>query len=654
MPIKIKNKQMKFLKKIRLENLKSALQEAYRRMPVSILLIIVTFGLFLTLINGNFTDATKNIIHKTVFTAILTFFLSVGIYLFYEAGNFSKKNKWVLQINSFIFAGLFYYFFEENLLDIFSTEVFVYITVTLVGIFSFVYIAPFLQSWLKKGQNQASAQQEFFNFASLLTLKTLMSVIVGVVVMLLGFAGLAALFALFDLSVNEGDWFSTWTAFSLSLVAPIFFLINLPTNDERKNTFAESKFAYFLVNYLGLSAITIYFVILYAYSIKVLLNFSEWPRGRISWLVIGFSSFGYLIYFAVYNFSKKFKPAKIFQKLFPILVLPQVVMLFYAIFLRINQHDWTINRYLVMAFGVWLAVISLYYIFSQKKYLSFIPVSMMFFVLAISLSGPASIYIFPKHRQQDKLLTNLKKAEILQNEKIIPLKNYYDIDRKLSGEIYGSIQYLCKFHGCQSLDFVFKEMIEAIKKQDKQDFAKRKLKNKYMKDAKYQEIRSWALVSKLTDKIKVAPYYSKDTDPVPEFIFFNVNDDERYKINREIKVSGYDLLVYINGDVKASDLEKRFGFKIDLTKIIKKLTERFKNGEFNSTNRWDRYNFEVKPEDLTFDFETEKYFVKVQLDFLTIKNPEWKPEYKEPKNKFVRPIPENEPISGYILLKNKN
>jgi len=60
-------------------------------------------------------------------------------------------------------------------------------------------------------------------------------------------------------------------------------------------------------------------------------------------------------------------------------------MLFYAIYLRINQYDVTINRYFVVAFGLWLLVISLYYVFSKKKYLSIIPAILTLFTIIISI-----------------------------------------------------------------------------------------------------------------------------------------------------------------------------------------------------------------------------------------------------------------------------
>jgi hypothetical protein len=52
------------------------------------------------------------------------------------------------------------------------------------------------------------------------------------------------------------------------------------------NLFYENKFFSFLVKYVAIPFIYIYFLILYAYTVKVLLNFQDWPKGEVSWLVI--------------------------------------------------------------------------------------------------------------------------------------------------------------------------------------------------------------------------------------------------------------------------------------------------------------------------------------------------------------------------------
>lgn len=146
-----------------------------------------------------------------------------------------------------------------------------------------------------------------------------------------------------------------------------------------------NRFFSFLVRYIAIPFICIYFIILYAYSVKVLMNFSHWPKGMISWMVIGFSTFGYITYIFSKPYDKENLLIAFFRKYFPLAVLPQLIMLFYAIYLRITQYDLTMNRYFVVIFGLWLFVVSLYLVLSRKKSLAIITASLTLISLLISV-----------------------------------------------------------------------------------------------------------------------------------------------------------------------------------------------------------------------------------------------------------------------------
>jgi hypothetical protein len=66
---------------------------------------------------------------------------------------------------------------------------------------------------------------------------------------------------------------------SLAIISPIFALTQIPDkNNFLKNHFNENAFFSFLIKFVATPFIYLYFFILYAYTIKVLSNFSEWPR----------------------------------------------------------------------------------------------------------------------------------------------------------------------------------------------------------------------------------------------------------------------------------------------------------------------------------------------------------------------------------------
>ncbi len=217
-----------------------------------------------------------------------------------------------------------------------------------------------------------------------------MSLIVGVSLFALGAIAISAVVALFELgaSIDEENWYGIWATLSLALIAPFYALREFPySSDITKDRYEVNRFFSFLVRYVATPAVYIYFIILYAYSVRVLMDFSDWPKGMVSWLVIGFSSFGYLTYIFSKAYEEESPSIRFLRKWFPWMVIPQLFMLFYAIGLRIGQYDLTMNRYFVVAFGIWLLIVSLYFIIRRSPLLAFIPAFLALVSFTISV-GP--------------------------------------------------------------------------------------------------------------------------------------------------------------------------------------------------------------------------------------------------------------------------
>ena len=182
-------------------------------------------------------------------------------------------------------------------------------------------------------------------------------------------------------------------------------------------------------------------------------------------MVIGFSMFGYIAYIFSYALSEKGNLIDLIRRSFPWAVLPQILMLFYAIYLRIHQYDITINRYFVVIFGFWLTGISLYYALAREKRLMWITISLAFIIVLISF-GPWSVFSLPLHRQYDRLTHQLEQAQILSGSTITPLISYDSITADLSSDLYMGIGYVCQFQECALVKRLFaKELEAALQKQ---------------------------------------------------------------------------------------------------------------------------------------------------------------------------------------------
>jgi hypothetical protein len=693
---------LKILQKFNIRNFKRIIIEIFHRFALSATISLAAFVLMLVLVR--FEDAlsrsTEEIILKAFITLAITFFFSIALYIYSEGRQHAKPKKLYFQFLSFVFGLLFYYFFDEGLFSGDQVETVVYIILSIIGVISFVFIAKYFKKFIVK----ADDQDEFYVSSYVLVLKVIMSGIVGIASMLLGFLALSSVFTLFDIEfVEEGKWYGYWATFSLVLLAPYYFLANLPTAEESdaKNIekISSNKFYSFLINYVGLPAIFIYFVILYAYTVKVLMNFSEWPQGEVSWMVILFSFFGYIIYFASYAFRNIMKHAAAFRKILPIAVILQTPMLFYAIGLRINQYDFTINRYLVTVFGLWLLFLSAYYIFSKAKNFSISFYSLLVVVIFMSI-GPWSVYVVPEWRQLVRLEKHLKQANILQGTEIQPLENYSDIDKELSKEIYGGIEYLSNFHGYETLKKIFANEIKEIEQEDQEEFEKnRKERLERLNDEKaseeiikdieeevYNGINNWELVNKLSEFIKVRKWSDTSQDTKPRYLRFENAD--RYNFDSSIEISGYDYYVALsqNNNIKIDEMkmEERYLWEnkyraevsaqeaklilyfgeeaLETIDIQESIINRILNNKENYLEpEYEDWNLTalLENEDMSFEISGEQYEMLVVFRSISIPNPDWTEEMAtesdEMNEKFMpREISTIFPYAqGYVLIKEK-
>ncbi|NDK09791.1 DUF4153 domain-containing protein [Candidatus Gracilibacteria bacterium] len=644
------------------EELQKKIQVIISRFPFAVVYSTVLTILFFVLIYNSFENQILiERIMRVIFTGIITFFLSVGATLFVESQDTKYNHGDIIsQVGVLIFGALFYYFLSA---DLESMNNIIFFVLTLFGVTSFLFFAPYINNIIENSQ----IQEEYYIYFYSVSVVFFISFIVGGALALLGNGAILAVDTLFDIN-NSGysDTYGYWTVLSLVFFTPLFGLTQLPTRDQfYDNNFNENVFFTFLVRFIAIPFIYVYFIILYAYSIKVLLNFGDWPKGEISWMVILFSIFGYITYIFSYFFEFNNKQTNYsfiltFRRLFPFVVIPQLAMLFYAIGLRIGQYDLTINRYFVFVFGIWLLVISLYYIISRKKSLVFIPAILTLFIVIISL-GPWSVYDLPLTRQISRLENNLRDARILtdsiEGRRITPLENYADIDENLSKQIYDGIEYTCNFDNCAKIKKLFPEITQKLDAKDFKDYTENNGNYEYYgsKDfinnggekPRYPGVSNWEYISKITDSIKVKSYitgivdtntliniYRNDyTDIFPIDVrgyesIVNLGFPNTSKNNISIDIYSESLIISQNGGEEES---------IDISSIFSSLREL----QLNTSNGGidgDKLSFEIQGKTKTF---------KLLIGSANI------PYEKGAINNTTQRDRLYGNIDGYILIKNK-
>ncbi len=533
-----------------IENFILNLKNTFKRFPISTIIIIIIFSIFFILVNFKSSDSE---IWKKLLTInlslIITFFFSIAIYLTTESFNYFWFKKQFFQIIPIIFWITFYNIF---IVDPNNFNNILFFILSLIWIIAYLFFAPYFKNifliFLKKWKSiKILPNSTFYNYFYKISTALLSSFIFGVILLILGSIAITAIDNLFNLNIKDKYTYWNWVIISLSLIAPLFFLNEIPKKENYlKNDFSTNKFFSFLIKYVAIPFIYIYFFILYAYSIKVLLNLEAWPRGVISWLIIWFSIFWYLTYIFSYPFKKENKAIAIFRKIFPYVVIPQIFILFYAIILRISQYDITINRYFVVVFWIWLLVISLYFILSKKKNLIIIPTSLALFIIIISIIPKYNVYTYPELRQTQRLIKDLKKAEILKNWKIIPLKDYTDIPKNLSKNIYSEIEYLCTYYKCETIKKIFPKIYSEIYNKSKKQWEEN-IKNHIesnLKNQKFKWPNKWEIINWITERIKVKNYFFENNIN-KKYIIFAID----YKKNIfPINIKWYSKIYKIKND----------------------------------------------------------------------------------------------------------
>jgi hypothetical protein len=638
---------------LKFENLKNALIKVIFRFPISFALIILISILFIIII-ATWSSLDKNlseIIIKIILTSIVTFFFSTSLNIFLEEFNINNLKKDLIRLIPIVFAVVFYYFLN---LDSDSESV-VYVALTTAWFIWFLFIWNFILDIFKNTYKE----NLYYNYFYKISLSFLIAFILWWVLFALWAIWIWAVITLFDIRdfLDEWDLFGYWAVFALSFTAPIFWLVNLPSKDSLDNEgFYENKFFSFLIKYVWTPFIYVYFLILYAYSIKVLVNFHDWPKWEVSWLVIWFSTFGYLIYIFSYIFEDENILIKLFRRFFPIFVIPQILMLFYAIYLRISQYDLTMNRYFVVVFWIWLLVISLYYIFSSKKYLWVISFLLSVFVLIISI-WPWWVYSLPEARQYDRLISNFEKAKILNNDTITPLKEYSDIDKSLSNDIYSWIEYVCEFNNCEKIRKLFWNIISPEEEKRKKEFEENKQKylneNPNIKADNYWEydwMSRWEIASFLWNYLKVYNY-SYDNTVMQKYININLN----YNISiYPISLEGFNYIINIYSSDSTSVAPETFFLKVNVDAekldLVKdnNVVESFPLIDINKKIyelQKSKWVVNLNKLDLTFLIVWEKYDLKLFFRDYSILNPEYKNDSNS-ENSYKS-------ISGNALVKEK-
>ena len=377
---------------------------------------------------------------RVLLTAVLFFPVSIALQQMEKQSypGWVKIGSHVLGLLLLVVHFLFFSRFDEFVRDDF-TQYILWFGLAVV----FLTISPFLRKSLRGSVDYWEYNKQVV-YAILFAFAYSALVFIGLAV------ALGATNALFSLNWDGEVWLRLWILCVGLLSVPIF-LSKLPDVSEVQQAEEFPKELRLLAGGVLLSLVCVYFVILYAYTFKIL-ALNEWPKGVLASLIVGFSTIGLVTFVLLYPLSKlESRYRRIFIILF-VSFIPQIIVLFYAVTLRLKDYGLTENRYLLISFGIWLGLVSLYFLFSKSKSLKVIPFSLIVFLLLAS-TGPVSAFRLSERDQVNRLKTLLISKHILVNNVLV--KGPHSLSIEETGSIYSGLQYLNSYHGLDSIsDFL--------------------------------------------------------------------------------------------------------------------------------------------------------------------------------------------------------
>lgn len=256
-----------------------------------------------------------------------------------------------------------------------------------------------------------------------------------------------------------------------------FFLSQIPKHPLFLETRAYSNAKNVFTKYILVPLTLLYFVILFVYSLKILLNLT-WPEGTLSWSVVAFCMLAITSFLFLTPYLQKSTKT---QGLIWFAILLQTIMLGLALWVRVEEYGITYNRYLLGLFGLWAVLMSLYFIlfgkWAQQKWLFF---TASLLILA-SQFGPYSAHTITQKDQTQRLIKLIETAHP-RSEELDPAKK---------AAISHSLYYLNKQYGEEAFEkiipHIYQEYQNLNPTQSFPKFATQKLGFTYINEWDWQQ-----------------------------------------------------------------------------------------------------------------------------------------------------------------------
>lgn len=249
-----------------------------------------------------------------------------------------------------------------------------------------------------------------------------------------------------------GGLFSVW-----------FFLAGMPRSYDSPAQIADyPKGLKVFTQYVLLTLVTIYMLILYAYIFKIIIT-KHWPAGWVAWMITAFAVAGILSLLLIYPLRNDPDSAWVrgYWKFFYSAQLPLNVMLLIAVEKRIIPYGYTEQRYLLMVLTIWLFGITVYFLYSKRKDIRLVPMSLCVAAF-LCCWGPWGAFSVSVRSQLGRLTGLLDKHAMLAGGKMVSAKdgNTMSFDDRLG--MSSVVDYFVEQHGYDALQPIFGQSLDSL------------------------------------------------------------------------------------------------------------------------------------------------------------------------------------------------
>ncbi len=380
----------------------SKARDAFQRFPITLSWAILgsLFGIYM--IEFHPTSLFEQ--HGgAVLTLILGISWLLGIQFYIEQTAKPKKWLWL----KFVVLGLlfFYYYHLPEFVEFdINPKYFIRFFLYLLAGHLFVLFAPFTFNW-----NSAA----YWNYLKNIAISIFRSLFFSGVLFLGLVLAMTAVKFLFEYDLDAKRYGQLFII-CLGIVNSWTFMADFPKDIMKHTQVSYAKALEVLVSYILIPLAFLYILILYAYSIKIIVAW-ELPKGWVSYLVTALAFLGFFIQVLINPVQKHLKSWSInnFYPLFYILLGPLLILLFVAITRRIQDYGITENRYFVFAIALWILGNTLYMLISRKKSLRILPISLFLTAMIVSFGywGAFTVSKNSQARQFESVYSQIKLNE---------------------------------------------------------------------------------------------------------------------------------------------------------------------------------------------------------------------------------------------------